>query len=89
MLPSGDKGDRCAFIVKQLLDAIKDEKRAGSMYRELADDAHEMFCGGTCVKGFLAKLNLQGISMDEDKHNELLEQVLAAVEEECEETAER
>ena len=80
---------RCEEIIKRLKDAIDDETKAGPDYRDLAKDIQEMFCGGACPKGFLAKINLQGIAKDEDKHKELIEQLLVAATKECEEKKEQ
>lgn len=79
---------QCEDIKKRIQAAIEDEAKAGPEYQQLAADTQEMFCGGQCPNGFLAKIGLQTLSVDEQKHHDFLVQLLASVEKDCEETRE-
>jgi len=79
---------QCEDIKKRIQAAIEDEAKAGPEYQQLAADTQEMFCGGQCPNGFLAKIGLQTLSVDEHKHHDFLVQLLASVEKDCEETRE-
>ena len=79
---------QCEDIKKRIQAAIEDEAKAGPEYQQLAADTQEMFCGGQCPNGFLAKIGLQTLSADEHKHHDFLVQLLASVEKDCEETRE-
>jgi hypothetical protein len=76
-------GDKCVDVMAKLIDSIEDERKAGPDYQKLAGEVKEMFCGGTCPKGFLAQIGLQTLAIDENKHHDFLVQLLAAVEQEC------
>jgi hypothetical protein len=80
---------QCKDIKKRIQAAIEDEAKAGPEYQQLAADTQEMFCGGQCPNGFLAKIGLQTLSVDEHKHHDFLVQLLASVEKDCEETSEQ
>jgi len=79
---------QCKDIKKRIQAAIEDEAKAGPEYQQLASDVQEMFCGGQCPNGFLAKIGLQTLSVDEHKHHDFLVQLLASVEKDCEEAME-
>jgi len=80
---------QCKDIKKRLQAAIEDEAKAGPEYQQLASDTQEMFCGGQCPNGFLAQIGLQTLAVDEHKHHDFLVQLLAAVEQDCEESEEK
>lgn len=80
---------QCKDIRKRLEEAIADEAKAGPDYQKLASDTKEMFCGGKCPKGFIAQIGLQTLSVDEHKHHDFLVQLLAAVNDHCEEEQEK